>query len=75
MHDYTPATKDTIKLKFTNSEATGYAEQENDYGKHEYEILDAYKKAIDYADTDEHIIKRIYVSRCKHCGKIKKTVI
>lgn len=43
--------------------------------KHEYEILDAYKKAIDYADTDEHIIKRIYVSRCKHCGKIKKTVI
>ena len=38
VHDYTPATKDTIKLKFTNSEATGYAEQENDYGKHEYEI-------------------------------------
>ena len=43
--------------------------------KHEYEIIDAYKKDIEYTDTDEHVIKRIYVSRCKHCGKIKKIII
>lgn len=43
--------------------------------KHEYEIVDAYKKDIEYTDTDEHIIKRIYVSRCKHCGKIKVTEV
>ena len=43
--------------------------------KHEYEIIDSHKKYIHYDDTDEHIIKYVYVSRCKHCGKIKKIII
>lgn len=43
--------------------------------KHEYEVIDSYKKHIHYNDIAEHVIKHIYVSRCKHCGKIKKMVI
>lgn len=43
--------------------------------KHEYEVIDSYKKHIHYDDTDEHIIKHIYVSRCKYCGKIKTTEV
>lgn len=43
--------------------------------KHEYEVIDIYKKHIHYDDTNEHIIKQVYISRCKHCGKIKKTII
>ena len=43
--------------------------------KHEYEVIDNYKKHIHYTDIDEHIIKHIYISRCKHCGKIKSTEI
>ena len=43
--------------------------------KHEYAVIDNYKKHIHYDDTDEHIIKHIYVSRCKYCGKIKTTEV
>lgn len=43
--------------------------------KHEYEVIDNYQKHTHYTDIDENIIKHVYISRCKHCGKIKKTVI
>lgn len=43
--------------------------------KHEYEVIDSYKKHIHYGDTAEYVIKHIYISRCKHCGKIKSTEI
>lgn len=43
--------------------------------KHEYEVIDSYTKNIHYTDTDEHCISHVYVSRCKHCGKIKVKVV
>ena len=43
--------------------------------KHEYEVIDNYQKHMHYTDIDENIIKHIYISRCKYCGKIKKTII
>ena len=43
--------------------------------KHEYEVIDNYQKRIHYTDIDENIIKHVYISRCKYCSEIKKTVI
>jgi len=40
-------------------------------GSHNYEI----NEVLDVKDTRDNIIGKVFVSRCKHCGKIKaKTV-